>query len=211
MMGNKKETRLPRYQQIAIEIAERIVDGRYQVGEKIHARSTLASTFGVSPETARKAVNILVDLGIMEVKHGSGVFVSSKNKSISFLEQYQDVQSIEEVKIDLFNSLNRQKKELDDFTQIINQLVSQTIKLNKVNPFLPSELSITHEAEHLNKSISDLNLWHETSATVVGILHNDILVLSPGPYAVLNSGDTLYFIGDEFATQRVINFFYPNK
>lgn len=211
LLVNKKDTRLPRYQQIALEIAERIVDNRYQVGEKIHARSTLASTFGVSPETARKAVNILVDLGIMEVKHGSGVFVSSKKKAVSFLEQYQDVQSIEEVKTDLFNSLSRQKKELDDFTEIINQLVSQTVKLNKVSPFLPSELEITKEAAHLNTSISDLNLWHETSATVIGILHDEDLVLSPGPYAVLNPGDTLYFVGDEFATQRMINFFYPNK
>ncbi|MDR2277011.1 MAG: GntR family transcriptional regulator [Vagococcus sp.] len=210
-MSEKKITRLPRYQQIAIEIAERIVDNRYQVGDKIHARSTLATTFGVSPETARKAVNILVDLNIMEVKHGSGVFVSSKSKAVTYLEQYKDVQSIEEIKNDLFNSLARQKQELMDFTKQVDQLVSQTVKLNKVNPMLPSELVITEEAEHLNTSISDLNLWHETSATVIAILHKEELVLSPGPYAVLNAGDTVYFIGNEFATQRMTNFFYPNK
>lgn len=210
-MSEKKITRLPRYQQIAIEIAERIVDNRYQVGNKIHARSTLATTFGVSPETARKAVNILVDLNIMEVKHGSGVFVASKSKAVTYLEQYKDVQSIEEIKNDLFNSLARQKQELMDFTKQVDQLVSQTVKLNKVNPMLPSELVITEEAEHLNTSISDLNLWHETSATVIAILHKEELVLSPGPYAVLNAGDTVYFIGNEFATQRMTNFFYPNK
>lgn len=210
-MSEKEITRLPRYQQIAIEIAERIVDNRYQVGDKIHARSTLATTFGVSPETARKAVNILVDLNIMEVKHGSGVFVASKSKAVTYLEQYKDVQSIEEIKNDLFNSLARQKQELMDFTKQVDQLVSQTVKLNKVNPMLPSELVITEEAEHLNTSISDLNLWHETSATVIAILHKEELVLSPGPYAVLNAGDTVYFIGNEFAAQRMTNFFYPNK
>lgn len=210
-MSEKKITRLPRYQQIAIEIAERIVDNRYQVGEKIHARSTLATTFGVSPETARKAVNILVDLNIMEVKHGSGVFVSSKAKAASYLEQYKDVQSIEEIKNDLVASLNRQKKELNDFTAIIDQLVSQTVKLNRVNPMLPSELVLTKEAQHLETSISDLNLWQETSATVIAILHQEELVLSPGPYAVLMPGDTLYFVGNEFATQRMTNFFYPNR
>lgn len=202
---------MPRYQQIAIEIAERIVDNRYQVGDKIHARSTLASTFSVSPETARKAVNILVDLHIMEVKHGSGVFVASKNKAVTFLEQYKDVQSIQEIKNDLFASLHRQQQELNEFTNTVNQLVSQTIKINQVNPLLPSELVLTVEASHLETSISDLNLWHETSATVIAILHHEELVLSPGPYAVLNAGDTLYFVGDEFATQRMINFFYPNK
>ena len=46
MAGKKKIVR-PRYQQIAVDLAERIVENRYQVGEKIHARSTLASTYNV--------------------------------------------------------------------------------------------------------------------------------------------------------------------
>lgn len=71
----------PRYQQIAVDLAERIVENRYKVGEKIHARSTLASTYNASPETTRKAINVLVDLGIMEVRHGSGAFVASKEKA----------------------------------------------------------------------------------------------------------------------------------
>lgn len=79
MSGKKKIVR-PRYQQIAVDLAERIVENRYKVGEKIHARSTLASTYNASPETTRKAINVLVDLGIMEVRHGSGAFVASKEK-----------------------------------------------------------------------------------------------------------------------------------
>ncbi len=83
MAGKKKIVR-PRYQQIAVDLAERIVENRYQVGEKIHARSTLASTYNASPETTRKAINVLVDLGIMEVRHGSGAFVASKEKAKDF-------------------------------------------------------------------------------------------------------------------------------
>lgn len=82
---NKKRILLPRYQQVAVEIAERIADNRYQVGEKIHARSTLASNFNVSPETARKAINVLVDLGIMEVRHGSGGLCAFARKSEGLL------------------------------------------------------------------------------------------------------------------------------
>ncbi len=81
---NKKHVSLPRYQQIAVEIAERIVENRYEVGQKVHARSTLASNFNVSPETARKAINVLVDLGIMDVRHGSGAYIASKEKAQSF-------------------------------------------------------------------------------------------------------------------------------
>ena len=78
VLMSKKEVAFPRYQQIAVAIAERIVDGKYPIGSKIYARSTLASNFNVSPETARKAINVLVDLEIMEVRHGSGAFISSK-------------------------------------------------------------------------------------------------------------------------------------
>ena len=83
MAGKKKIVR-PRYQQIAVDLAERIVENRYKIGEKIHARSTLASTYNASPETTRKAINVLVDLGIMEVRHGSGAFVASKEKAKDF-------------------------------------------------------------------------------------------------------------------------------
>lgn len=210
-MSNKKKVVLPRYQQVAVEIAERIVDNRYVIGEKIHARSTLASTFGVSAETARKAVNVLVDLGIMEVKHGSGVIVSSKSKAESFLVQYKDVQSVQDIKTDLMESVKQQKDELDHFTQLLDQLVSQTKKINHASPFLPSELLLTESAEHLEQSISELNLWHETTATVIAISHNNDLFLSPGPYAKLSANDTVYFVGNEYAKQRMYNFFYPNK
>lgn len=46
----------PQYQQIAADIAAKIVDGRYDLGEKIYARSSLASQYNVSSETARRAI-----------------------------------------------------------------------------------------------------------------------------------------------------------
>lgn len=202
---------MPRYQQIAIEMAERIANNRYEVGQKIHARSTLASTFGVSPETARKAVNVLVDLGIMQVKHGSGVFVASKEKAEELLKQHQDVQSIDELKIEAIDSIKKQQEELQQLTDIIDTLIVQTKKMNHTNPFIPAELILTSEAEHLEQTVSDLNLWHETSATIIAISHDNELLLSPGPYAKIQANDTLFFIGDELAKQKMQNYFYPHK
>ena len=80
MSGKKKIVR-PRYQQIAVDLAERIVENRYKVGEKIHARSTLASTYNASPETTRKAINVLVDLGSMGVGH---LLLRKKKQKISY-------------------------------------------------------------------------------------------------------------------------------
>ncbi|MGO2853236.1 MAG: GntR family transcriptional regulator, partial [Tetragenococcus koreensis] len=103
-----KRVTLPRYQQIAVDIAERIVENRYKVGQKIHARSTLASNFNVSPETARKAINVLVDLEIMEVQQGSGTYVASRENAQLFVEKYKNVQSIQEIRQDLLDSVQRQ-------------------------------------------------------------------------------------------------------
>ena len=54
----------------------------------------------MSPETARKAIIVLVDLEIVKAKHGSG-YVASKEKAQDFVTQYQDVQTIAEIKEEL--------------------------------------------------------------------------------------------------------------
>ena len=53
-----------------------------------------------------------------------------------------------------------------------------------------------------------MNFWQSTGATIVALMHNDELVISPGPYAVIERGDTLYFVGNEVAINHVKNFFY---
>ena len=209
-MSEKTKLVRPRYQQIAVDLAERIVENRYQIGEKIHARSTLASTYNASPETTRKAINVLVDLGIMEVRHGSGAFVASKEKAKDFLLQYQDVQSIQETKAEIMESVKKQQEELNQFSQLLDQLVSQTKRIHKMNPLLPFELALTEEAAHLNQSISELNIWQATGATVIAISHDQELLVSPGPYAKFSAGDTVHFIGNEYTLQRMTNFFYPD-
>lgn len=208
-MGNSKKDILPKYQQVAISIAERIVSNQYPVGQKVHARSTLANTFSVSPETARKAVNVLVDLGIMEAKHGSGVTISSKEKAKAFLTQYENVRNIQEIKTDVLKSIIKQQEELENLAGLTQLLVAQTKQLNQINPLLPSELLLTKQSLHLGETIQSLNIWQETSATIIAILRGEDLLISPGPYAVINEMDTLFFIGDEFAKQRLTNFFYP--
>lgn len=205
----KKKLVVPRYQQIAVAIAERIVENRYHEGEKIHARSTLASNFNTSPETARKAINVLVDLGIMEVRHGSGAYVASKEKAKSYLVQYHDVSSIQDLKQEILNSVNRQQEELENFSTLLDTLVSQTKIRHQTAPFVPYEIVLDDKAVHLNQSIGELNIWQETGATVVAIQHEDRLLLSPGPYAKFEVGETVFFVGEELVFQRMQHFFYP--
>ncbi|MDO4383773.1 MAG: GntR family transcriptional regulator, partial [Eubacteriales bacterium] len=115
-----------RYQQIAVELAQKIADGWYTVGEKISARSTLASKYNVSPETARKAVNILVDLGIVTIRQGSGTYVASREKAHLFVERYQNTVSMQEIRSEISECVSRQQEELDHLSKLLKTLVGQT-------------------------------------------------------------------------------------
>lgn len=193
----------PKYQQIALELAKRISDGRYPEGEKLHARSTIATNFHVSPETARKAIIVLGEIGVVTVKHGSGFFVASAIKAKEFVEQYQDVESIESVKREIHESAKRQQAESQHFLHLLNSLVEQTQRYNEDNKLQPYEAQAS--ANFQSSTVSDLNFWHNTGATIVAIKHENKMTVSPGPLAVIEPNDFVYVVGDELAYQRVGN------
>lgn len=197
----------PQYQNVAVGIAQRIVDGKYLVGEKIKSRSTIASNFNVSPETARKAINVLDDLDIVEVKQGSGVTVISKEKAAQFLDQFSTTSALKQTKIEIFDTIRKQEEELHHLKQLSKQFVAQSSLLRKKFPFEPFELLLDTESDNVGKSLFELNFWHQTGATIIALKHDKELLLSPGPYATLRHGDTIYFVGDELAHSRVLSFF----
>ncbi|AZP03620.1 GntR family transcriptional regulator [Jeotgalibaca ciconiae] len=199
----------PLYQQVALNLAQRVAEGYYAEGEKLHTRSTIAKSYDISPETARKAVQVLDDLGIMESYHGSGTYVASREKAQTYVRQFQDVQTIENMKSQILDSVERQQKEWKNFSQLLDDVITQTRQSYTLNPFIPYELVLTKEAAHLDQTVADLNVWQETGATIVALMQNEKLLLSPGPYAKLNENDTIYFVGNEYSLQYMRNFFYP--
>ena len=77
-MANKHKIAEPIYQKIAIDIASKIAAGKYKTGEKIYGRSMLAAHYAVSPETIRRAMFMLQDVGIVAIESGSGSTVLSQ-------------------------------------------------------------------------------------------------------------------------------------
>lgn len=201
----------PRYQQIAIDVASKIADGNYRVGEKIYARSSLASQYGVSSETARRAICVLADLNIVENTKGSGVLIKSYENAVKFIHQYKDVETINNIKQEILNSAQRQRNEMEYFSECITNLINRTDRFRSVNPFMPFQIEMTSQSAHVSKSISELNFWHNTSATIIAIKRGDTILMSPGPYAVLLENDIVYFVGDEDTQERVKNFLYPTE
>ncbi|MDD9138593.1 GntR family transcriptional regulator [Fructobacillus sp. CRL 2054] len=197
----------PRYHKIAQEIAEAIVNKKYEVGQKLHARSTLAATFGVSAETARKAISVLADLDIVKVVHGSGVEVISRERAREFLSQAKESRNLQETHSQIKALIAKQKEDLTNLDESFSLLLDQTQRVNQHNPMSPFEYIPEPTSDKLNCSIGSLNIWQNTGATIVAVLHEEDLILSPGPYANIQPGDTIYFVGTEKTVEAIQQFF----
>ncbi|QSX06113.1 GntR family transcriptional regulator [Sedimentibacter sp. zth1] len=209
--NNRSKTQIPRYQQIAIEIASRIASEEYQIGEKVYARSAIASQYGVSSETARRAICVLCDLGIVISEKGSGVTIKSHQNAVTFIKHYRKRQTIDSIKDNLMKSITRQQSEMKILNNCLSDLITASEHFRSMNPFMPFETRITSECIFLNKTIAEIQFWEYTGATVLAIQREDTLLKSPGPHVTLLEHDILYFLPQEDSSQRVKNFLYPLK
>lgn len=66
---------VPLYQQVADDIAARIESGEIAPGRKIPSESTIAQQYEVGRSTAKRAVAILKERGLVYGVNGKGVFV----------------------------------------------------------------------------------------------------------------------------------------
>ena len=66
----------PQYLRIALDVAEKIAAGELEERQRLSGRSLLASEYAVSPETVRKALRLLANMKVVEVREKSGVVSS---------------------------------------------------------------------------------------------------------------------------------------
>ena len=82
----------PLYIQLASQLARSIRDGSYAVHHALPSERALCESQGVSRITARKAIDRLVEQGLVQRRHGSGNFIAARqpqslNRLSSFSEQ----------------------------------------------------------------------------------------------------------------------------
>lgn len=76
MTNINRESPIPAYYQIALDIRNRVLQQEWQTGERIPSEIELARTYGVSRITMRQALAELVKDGVLHRKRGSGTFVN---------------------------------------------------------------------------------------------------------------------------------------
>jgi GntR family transcriptional regulator len=135
-----KCSRLPAYAQLARILRSQISSGRYHPGERLPAESALAKTHGVSSMTARQAVTVLEEEGLVHRVQGSGTYVRKIGVSTSSFA------------LDALSAVFRDKENLS--IRIIRATVKKTpgtekevLKVSQNQPVILVERLILHNHE----------------------------------------------------------------
>jgi GntR family transcriptional regulator len=80
-------TRVPRYQQIADILRQRIREGGFEPGSRLDTQRRLAAEFGVTLMTLRQALQGLERDGLIARRHGLGTFVAAPSMDYDILHE----------------------------------------------------------------------------------------------------------------------------
>ncbi len=185
------------YQQIAIDIAQQIVNGKFPPDKKLYGRSTLAGMYNVSSETVRKAVALLQDMNVLEVQPQSGVVVRSIGSARNFIERFKYIHSMGSLQDDM-DELLEQRDEIDQkLVETIRKIVSYAHQLKNLSPYNPIEVKVEPLSHCIGRTVAELRFWQNTGGTIVALRRGTTLIVSPGPYAIVSEGDSVVVVGKE--------------
>ncbi|MER6491156.1 GntR family transcriptional regulator [Streptomyces griseorubiginosus] len=84
MTSARPSTPQPPSRRIAEDLRRQIETGELHPGDKLPSERALAETYGAARNTAREAIRILAEQGLVTAKHGSGVFVREPQRLFRF-------------------------------------------------------------------------------------------------------------------------------
>lgn len=194
------------HESIALDLAERIANGELAVGEKLSGRTLLASHYGVSAETIRKAVAILRAANVVSVAQGKEVLILSTEQADEFINHQVVMQSAYSLRQEL-EILQEKKREINErFDDIVHQIIHYTDRLRNLQPFNPVEVTVKTTSKAIGQSIKQLKFRQRTCATLVAIRRGLEVIASPDPEVVLQQGDRLVVIGQFDVLEKVDSF-----
>ena len=198
-----KQTVVPsQYLQIALDIARRIAKGELPEGQRVYGRSVMASEYNVAPETIRRALRLLSDMKVVEVKPQSGVVVLSADSARRYIENFEESADVRALRQQLKDLL----AEYADLSRRLSDTVTALVKSRDTfaasgEPLPNYEVPVPKDSPLIGRSIGELKFWQSTGGTIVAIRRGQTVILSPGPYAQLYGGDVIVLVGSPAAAE----------
>jgi len=167
------------YRSIALDLAQRIINGEFSEGAKMSGRTILASHYNVSPETVRKSTALL---------------------------KVKNVESVYSLKQDI-EILLRQKRTIDaKLEDLLIDIINYSDRLRNLTPYNPVEVEVQAGTFIAGRTIAEVKLWQHTGATIVAIRRGTEIIISPGPGAKILANDRVVIVGDSGVLERTTAF-----
>ncbi|WP_324741183.1 FadR/GntR family transcriptional regulator [Pseudomonas veronii] len=111
------------------QLKERIQNGEWCVGARLPTEHVMAQELGVSRNTVREALRVLVFTGVVEVRQGSGCYLRGQRNLLDALKSIYDcdsTQTIETLRIIKFESVGlATERRTNSDLLIINEALNQ--------------------------------------------------------------------------------------
>ncbi len=196
----------PVYSQIALDIALRIAKGELKENTKVYGRSVMASEYGVSPETIRRAMRLLSDMEIVDIRHNSGAVILSCERARQYVDKFGAQNDIRFQQSELQQLLQTQAELGKRISEVAGSIVRINERFSATAPFPNYEAAVPENCPLAGKTLGELKFWQQTGATVIAIRRKNRIILSPGPYAALEEQDILLFVGSINSPGAVADF-----
>ena len=194
------------YLHIARDLAARIAKGEFAEGERLFGRSMLASEYGVSPETIRRALRLLADMKVVEIKAQSGATVLSTDSARRYLVDFEESASPQSLFQQFAELLDRCDEVHQQLSQFTRALLKNRPHVAEGEPLPNYEITVPRGSPVIGKSLGELKYWQSTGGTIVAIRRGASVILSPGPYAELYDGDVIVLVGPPAAAEASARF-----
>lgn len=200
----------PQYIRIAYFLASRIAEGDFPIGKRLSGRSKLSSEYQVSPETMRRALQILADMKVVEVKGQSGVYVLSTDNARRCAENLEEQLDRREKAAKLRHLLEEHdetgRRILEVCTDVLESETFSTVAEQRLPNY---QVRISEDSDKIGRNLASLQFWQATGATIVAIRRGYNTMISPGPHAELYGGDYVIFVGTPDVVDKVKAFLNP--
>lgn len=186
------EENIPKAEHTAQLLTTYILENKLEIGDKIPNEYELAQALAVSRSTLRESVKILVAKNILEIRRGSGTFISDKQGMVEdplgliftqdtrqLSRDIQDIRILIEPYIAAQSAIHATEEEKTHIAQLcqeVEQLVAQGVNHLKKdvefhtaianscgNMLMSKIIPIINESIYLHGSLSNLSLALQTS------------------------------------------------
>jgi GntR family transcriptional regulator, transcriptional repressor for pyruvate dehydrogenase complex len=144
--------------EIAQRIAQLIRSQEYEPGSRLPAISDMARQFGVGSPTLREALKKLETVGVVAIRHGSGVYVGRSPDSLLITNPVIEARATKKLLVDLIearipiesetaalaarNATKAQLDEMDRLLALARQSLDDPQRLTKVNLAFHGEIAL---------------------------------------------------------------------